>query len=36
LPLNPSPFTATPVEEGDATIKDLKAAMRVAGLSAAG
>ena len=34
--LNPSPLTATPVEESEATIDDLKAAMRVAGLSAAG
>jgi subtilisin len=36
FPLNPSPLTAAPVDEGEATIKDLKAAMRVAGLSAAG
>jgi len=36
FPLNPSPLTATQGEEGEATIKDLKAAMRVAGLSAAG
>ena len=36
FPLNPSPLTTTPAEEGEATIEDLKAAMRVAGLSAAG
>jgi subtilisin len=36
FPLNPSPLTATPVEDGEVTIKDLKEAMRVAGLSAAG
>jgi subtilisin family serine protease len=36
LPLNPSPLTAVPGQDGEASIQTLKDAMRVAGLSATG
>jgi hypothetical protein len=36
VPLNPSPLTIAPGQDSDVSIKGLKAAMRVAGLSAAG